>query len=733
MTIAVPLWLLLAGLALGLGGVGAYVVRERGRALPPPEALRRPAPASGPPAGRGVPDLRQSAPAAPGVAAPAPPVAPEACSPDAAAFFQRIYESATVGIFRTSVDGERVLLANEAAATMFGYASVAEFLERCRPAEAYAEPGQREALLEALAARGRVEDFEIFVTRPDGSRKALALTASLNSEDGYLEGAMLDVTARRRAERELRDSHLFLQTVMDTIPNPLFYKDGRGQFRHVNSAFEQFLGHGRREVIGRGPAELMPPEVAADWMERSEALLTNGGGMHRFDTWLRTRNGSRRDVVIQEGLVADSAGKHLGLVGVITDVTDLKRIEADLREAWATYRNIFDNAVDGIFTTTAEGRIVRANAAMARILGYDSPEELTRAVTDLAGQVYATPGKRMEVLARMQEEGVLHGHEVEVLRRDGSRVWLACSLRAIRGEDGALLRIEGVASDVSERRREVAELAERALTDPLTGLPNRVAFEREFERMLAQARRSGQTVGVLFMDLDGFKPVNDTYGHQTGDELLRVLGGRLRERLRMSDMASRIGGDEFGVLLWNVSGPQTMECIAGEIIEALNIPVDLDACRCEVGVSVGGSLFPAHGDTPRELTSRADQAMYRVKQRGRNHFRLAGDDDAEARPPAADAAQGRGLPAAGVGRPGCPLAAPAPASAPAMASVPEQPPEGASSSASQAASEPGAVPDPAPKPGPDSGPAPNRDPAPEPNDEGLGETEFGGFRLEPIE
>lgn len=626
MTIVVPLWaLLIAGAAVVLGAVALWALRGRlaGRGLPAPEALRRPAPP------------REDADQARSV--PAPPPAPEAgagegegadaCSPDAAKFFRRIYESTSVGIFRTLVDGQRAVLGNEAAAAMFGYPSVAAFLEGFRPARAYIEPGQREELLAALAAQGRVEAFEIVVARPDGSRKVLALTASLDAGGGFIEGAVLDVTARRRAERELQDSHLFLQTVMDTIPNPLFYKDGRGHFRHVNSAFEHFLGHGRRDVVGRAPAELMPPEVAADWTERSEALLTGGGGMHRFDTWLRTRGGARRDVVVQEGLVADSAGKHLGLVGVITDVTDLKRIESDLREAWATYRNIFDNAVDGIFTTTAEGGIVRANAAMARILGYDSPDELMRSVTDLAGQVYAAPERRMEVLGRMQEEGVLRGYEVEVLRRDGSRVWLACSLRAIRDDDGTLVRIEGVASDVSERKREVAELAERALKDPLTGLPNRVAFEREFERMLAQARRSGQTVGVLFMDLDGFKPVNDTYGHQVGDELLRALGGRLRERLRVSDMAARIGGDEFGVLLWNVSGPQTMARIAGEIIAAMNRPVELDACRCEVGASVGGSLFPAHGDTPRELISRADQAMYHVKQHGRNRFRLAGEDD----------------------------------------------------------------------------------------------------------
>jgi len=748
MTIAVPVWvLLLAGAAAGLGGLALWVARgrEAGQGLPLPETLRHPpqlAPAA-------LAETKAPAP-------PAPAAAPRACTPDAESFFRRIYTSASVGIFRTTADGERVLLGNEAAAAMFGYASVAEFLDGCRPAQAYAEPGQREALLETLQAQGHVDGFEILVARPDGSRKVLALAASLDPDSGIVEGAVLDITARRRAERELQDSHLFLQTVMDTIPNPLFYKDGRGHFRHVNNAFEQLLGHGRREVLGRTPSDLVPPEVAADWMERSEALLAGGGaGVHRFDTWVRTRGGARRDVVVQEGLVADSSGKHLGLVGVLTDVTELKRIENDLREAWATYRNIFDNAVDGIFTTTAEGRIVRANAAMARILGYDSPDELVRGVTDLAGQIYASPEKRMEVLGLMQEEGVLRGHEVEVLRRDGSRIWLSFSLRAIRDEDGALMRIEGVASDVSERRREVAELAHRALTDPLTGLPNRVAFEREFERMLAQARRSGQTVGVLFMDLDGFKPVNDTYGHQTGDELLRVLGERLRERLRVSDMASRIGGDEFGVILWNVSGPQTMERIAGEIIEALNLPVELEACRCEVGVSIGGSLFPTHGDSPRELISRADQAMYRVKQRGRNHFLLAGGEGAEAdcapdagcqalsaRAGAAGAMAGAlgavasdtAMPAsrdAGAGpepgvRPaegnapgGAPEAvAPEGTPAPQARELPTEVPEAAGAAESRAL-----TPD-------DDAPHTSAD---DPDAAALGETEFGGFRLEPIE
>lgn len=728
MTMAVPVWvLLLAGAAAGLGGLALWAARSRnsGQDLPLPETLRHPAPAE--------PELP---------APPAPPETPVACTPDAESFFRRIYESSSVGIFRTTVDGDRVLLGNEAAAAMFGYASVAEFLDRCRPEQAYAEPGQRELLLETLHAHGHVDGFEILVARPDGSRKVLALAASLDAESGTVEGAVLDITARRRAERELQDSHLFLQTVMDTIPNPLFYKDGRGQFRHVNSAFEQFLGHGRREVLGRTPGDLVPPEVAADWMQRSEALLAGGAGVHRFDTWIRTRGGARRDVVVQEGLVADSAGKHLGLVGVITDVTDLKRIESDLREAWATYRNIFDNAVDGIFTTTAEGRFVRANAAMARILGYDSPDELVRGVTDLASQVYASPDKRMEVLGRMQEEGVLRGHEVEVLRRNGSRIWLSLSLRAIRDEDGALVRVEGVATDVSERRREVAELAQRALTDPLTGLPNRVAFEREFERMLAQARRSGQTVGVLFMDLDGFKPVNDTHGHQTGDELLRVLGERLRERLRVSDMASRIGGDEFGVLLWNVSGAQTMERIAHEIIDALNKPVDLEACRCEVGVSVGGSLFPAHGVSPRELISRADQAMYRVKQQGRNHFLLAGGEgdgdgcapDAGCQAlPARAGAQRTGAVAAGAAMAagGAVHADSGPGEAEAPGGVPQTPASGAARVADFA--EPWSLVPDADAPGaPVPDPTTQEHPGDE-SDDALGETEFGGFRLEPIE
>jgi len=540
--------------------------------------------------------------------------------------YRHLYESAPVGIFRTTIDGARVLLGNEAAAAMFGYSSVEEFLEHCKPAEVYVHPENRTALIEALRIDGQVADFEILVSRADGSRKYLSLTGRIDTEVGYLEGALLDVTARKRAERELKDSHLFLQTVMDTIPNPLFYKDGSGLLRHVNSAYETFLGTKRSEVLGRSPAALLPPEVARDWEAYSQSLLgSEGEAIIRFDTWLRTQGGSLRNVVVQEGLVKDSAGKRLGLVGVLTDITEMKRIETDLREAWATYRTIFDNALDGIFTTTAEGRFVRANAAMARLLGYDTKEELTNSITDMATQVYAKPGQRLEVLGRLQEDGTLLHHEVEVLRKDGSRLWVSLSLRGIFAEDGALIRVEGVATDVSERKRVDAELTHRALSDPLTGLPNRAAFEREFERMLALAKRSGQQVGVLFMDLDGFKPINDTYGHQTGDELLRAVGVRLKSRLRVSDIAARIGGDEFGVLLWNVSGEETMERIAQEIIDSVNEPVGLDACECQVGVSIGGSLYPRHGDNQRVLIRRADEAMYEVKQSGKNTFRLASE------------------------------------------------------------------------------------------------------------
>ncbi|BBD08874.1 bifunctional diguanylate cyclase/phosphodiesterase [Desulfovibrio ferrophilus] len=538
--------------------------------------------------------------------------------------FRHLYESAPVGILRILVDGSRVLMGNDAAARMFGFDTEAEFMESCTPKDFYADPDQHLELVDALNREGRVEGYEIMIKRPDGKRKIVSLWAHIHPEDGSMEGAVVDVTATRLAERELRDGHLFLQAVMDTLPTPLFFKDRSGRIRHVNKAFEEFMGMGRKAMLGKPVSEMIPDEALEQWDMADQGLLSaSGAAMQRFESWVRTRGSGRRDVMVHEGLVTDSKDKRIGIVGVLTDVTERKRIEHNLREAEETYRNIFENSGQGIFTSTPDGRFLKVNAAMARLSGYETPELMVAEVKDIAKQIYANSNQRDLLLAALQRDGEIQGQELEVQKRDGKRVWVSVSIKGINDAAGELVRLEGVVEDITERKTAEHELTRRATTDALTGLPNRFLFEQAFEKMLAQAKRSGERLALLYMDLDNFKPVNDNYGHQVGDELLVEVARRIQARLRESDVAARLGGDEFGVLLWNPTDSDVVARIAAEIVESIGRSTELSVATVTVGVSIGGSQYPDHGEDARTLTKRADDAMYSVKQGGRNGFRMA--------------------------------------------------------------------------------------------------------------
>lgn len=191
--------------------------------------------------------------------------------------------------------------------------------------------------------------------------------------------------------------------------------------------------------------------------------------------------------------------------------------------------------------------------------------------------------------------------------------------------DGALC----ICRDITQRVRQDAELARLAHTDQLTGLPNRALFTDRLRNMLAHGRRTGQELGVLFLDLDGFKAVNDEAGHATGDEALRVVAHRLARVLRENDTLARWGGDEFTVLLADIQNRRNAEFVAEKLLETMVWPVAVAGHRFRLGASIGIALTPHHGDTPEALVRAADKAMYEAKAKGRHRFELARPDRKE--------------------------------------------------------------------------------------------------------
>jgi diguanylate cyclase (GGDEF)-like protein/PAS domain S-box-containing protein len=305
------------------------------------------------------------------------------------------------------------------------------------------------------------------------------------------------------------------------------------------------------------------------------------------------------------------------------EIAKSQRAQRALRRAEEKYRTIFEHAVEGIFQCTPEGRILEANPALARILGYESPAQLVEEVQDAGEAVFLSPEQRREYLQLLERDGHVTNYEHQVRRRDGAVIWISESSRLVLDPDGEITHIEGLIEDITERKLNELDLQRRATVDVLTGVPNRFLFLDRLAQTLAHAARYKEHMAVMFMDLDDFKRVNDTYGHHTGDLLLAEVAGRIKRRIRASDTLGRLGGDEFGVILSRVTAPDAAAGVAQDIVECLVEPFDIEGRECRVGVSIGVSCHPTDGESADVLLNHADTAMYKAKKAGGRRYVFA--------------------------------------------------------------------------------------------------------------
>jgi len=295
------------------------------------------------------------------------------------------------------------------------------------------------------------------------------------------------------------------------------------------------------------------------------------------------------------------------------------RSEKRLSQAEEKYRSIFERAVEGIFQSTLDGEIREVNPAMVRLFGYDSAAEMI-GVPNMRQDVMADEDERRNYMEILKRDGFLSTFEFQARKKDGSIFWCSESSRLVILEEGGEELIEGVLEDVSKRKQHEMELKHLATVDSLTEIANRHLFFDRLEHSLAHAKRYKTQLAVLFVDLDSFKQVNDTYGHQAGDELLRKVAKRLLQRIRQSDTLARLGGDEFGVLLTRIDGEEGAAKVAQSLLKAMNEPFDIQDKSIKVGATVGISFYPEDGKDCVSLISRADAAMYGAKKRGGKKF-----------------------------------------------------------------------------------------------------------------
>ena len=425
------------------------------------------------------------------------------------------------------------------------------------------------------------------------------------------------------ARDELAQSKRMLERTFDAVPIPVVVTEiESGRIIRANDAAERFTGFPAGTLIGR-----QAKDFYADASERVAfaGKLRERGHIENFQTTLIDTKGGRRTVQLAGSMVGAEAGvTPATMIASFIDRTDELQRLRQKELAQAEYRALFENAVVGIYRSTPDGRMLRANPALVRLNGYDTEAELIAAVYDIAREWYVEPDRRVEWMRLMREHGRVTDFVSEVYRhKSRERIWISENGWTFFDKDGEVLYYEGTLIETTERKQAEAEVERQALHDTLTGLPNRRLLLQRLDQALQGYRSDGTGFAVLCMDLDRFKPVNDAFGHQAGDRLLIEAAKRIQSQCREKGTIARVGGDEFILLVPGVREPTQLTLIAKRIIDAFTKPFNLDGPRALVGISVGIAICPVDGTEAETVINQADAALYRAKHGGRQTFRFA--------------------------------------------------------------------------------------------------------------
>jgi diguanylate cyclase (GGDEF)-like protein/PAS domain S-box-containing protein len=464
------------------------------------------------------------------------------------------------------------------------------------------------------------------------------------------------------AEQELRNNVKLLETILDAVPAPIYYKDAEGVYRGVNHEYaETLLGLKKEQVVGKSIYSLagkIPDEMIETVTQRDQDIL-QGVEPECYETAIQGADGAVREYLFNDVAYRNMDDEVAGVVGVMVDITERKKTEAVERVA----RQMMETLMEITLSISAE---LDANAVLDSILehiqkvvsydtasimlvegdhislkchrGYDQfgielgdvQFKLDELSTFAAVIATREPVVISDVLQTMDWKSMETARHV--------RSWVGVPI-IVRGEVLGVLSLDKAEADfyqqeiikplsifaghaglAIENARLFTEKEHEATHDQLTKLPNRATYSDNLSFSIAVAEQRGTQLGVLFVDLDGFKEVNDTLGHDQGDLLLVMVAERMQNCVRQSDTVARLGGDEFTVILERLTNPQGAAVVAQKILDAITMPYDFQGCEVCISASIGIALYPVHGEDPQTLVKCADNAMYTAKQSGRGQY-----------------------------------------------------------------------------------------------------------------
>jgi diguanylate cyclase (GGDEF)-like protein/PAS domain S-box-containing protein len=446
-------------------------------------------------------------------------------------------------------------------------------------------------------------------------RRGLAKPERMPDGSTLWHGFISDITAHRHAEERLEEFNRDFEAFLDQTSDLVYFKDNANRFRFCSQALATLCKHSDwRAMRGMHDRQVLPLANTFTNERNNDPLFSEGKPqLDRIDAYT--------DALGQPGFLHtnkwplfDKWGRVTGIFGISRDVTENRRSRARLQLA----ANVFTYAREGILITDVEGHIVEVNTAFTRITGYERHEVLGK-----NPRILKSGHQDEEFYQRMWASLNTLGHwegEIWNRRKNGEVFAELQSISVVRDADDKVVNYVSLLSDISQQKAHEQDLEQIARYDVLTGLPNRALLADRLRQAMAHCLRQRNVLAVVFVDLDGFKQVNDMHGHDVGDKLLIALSMRMKTALRDGDTLARIGGDEFVAVLTGMEQPRDCEIVLARMLIAAADAVVIGDAVLHLSASIGVTLFPHDASDADKLLRHADHAMYQAKQAGKNRY-----------------------------------------------------------------------------------------------------------------
>jgi diguanylate cyclase (GGDEF)-like protein/PAS domain S-box-containing protein len=410
------------------------------------------------------------------------------------------------------------------------------------------------------------------------------------------------------------DSAEELAHILENLQDTYYRTDAEGRVVRVSASVKDLLGYAPDEVLGMKLADLyVEPDGRTKFLA---ALQAAGGSVKGYEAPLRHKNGTAVWVATHSRLLRDAQGTVQGVEGVARDMTEQRRSQAKM----ITLAGAVEQTADMVMITDRGGVVEYVNQAFCDITGFAADEVIGKLPNIMKS------GKQADAYYAELWRVILTGNVFNGVlinkRKDGSFYYEEKTITPFKDERGRITHFVATGRDITERMQTQERLQHLAYHDVLTKLPNRALLMERLDHATSQSRRHGGRLALLFLDLDRFKVINDTLGHDFGDRLLQVLAERLRQCVREEDTVARLSGDEFAILLENVGAVEDVAEVASKVLGVFARPFEIFDRELFVTTSIGISLFPSDGDSGKALLKHADTAMYRAKDGGRNGYQF---------------------------------------------------------------------------------------------------------------